>query len=108
MNNLIFDASDNEYSREAIILGKNSEKIISIKVVCKANYFLKIDEQLDGATISGRISGIGSYVDLAEFPIDLSEFDGETKTFQIKIKSENPVANFTKLPIELKVSFNGN
>lgn len=104
----IFDHDNKDYSRVPIILGKESWRTITIRIKCKAHYFLSIAAQPAGATITGRLLDTGNYVDLAANPIDLSPFDGEMKSFEIKIESGNPSANFTKLPVELRVSFNGN
>lgn len=107
MSKLIFDSNNNEYSRDSIILSKNAEKVINIKIKCLLHYFLKIDAQPSGAFISGRIAGSGSYIDLAD-GIDLSAFNGQTKSFEIKIQTFSPAARYSKLPVQLRISFNGN
>lgn len=58
-------------------------------------------------TVRGRISGIGSYVNLATTPIDLSGLGPGDVDVQIKVQANSPIVGLERVPIFTGVATTG-
>ena len=65
--------------------------IFVIKVACLIGTSLSSDANIN-AKVLARLNGTADpFVDLAVIPIDLSPYDGETKSFDVKVEALNVV-----------------
>lgn len=105
--NSVFDTSDNPLTHVAINLSENGVRTFAVRVPCIAGMFLTADVPGDApATISARITGSGDpFVDIAETPLTLTEFDGETVEIDIRVEAGD-VAGRARAALPVRVTYN--
>lgn len=57
--------------------------------------------------VEARVSGIGSYVNIASSPIDLSVLSAGTTDFQIKVTAVSPIDAVERVPVYVAPSVAG-
>lgn len=60
--------------------------VFTLKVPCKAGQVLKADPN-PNVSIFGRVSGVGSYVNLNTAPIDLTPYAGTNQAFDLFVRT---------------------
>lgn len=58
-------------------------------------------------TVLGRVSGVGSYVNLATSPIDLSSLGPGDVDFQVKVQVNAPIVGLERVPIFIGTETSG-
>ncbi len=81
---MIFDLNDNPLSSGQISETLGTSQTITIRVECRANYFLRAQTIAD-FTIEGRKVGDSTWIDLETTGIALTPFAGTKQNFEIRL-----------------------
>lgn len=81
----------------------DSEVVLSIKIDCTTNYKLTA-EIVSGIDIYAKFQGDVSFTDIVSGELDLTDFDGEEKTVEIKIAAGTfPIPTFEVIKINVQL-----
>jgi hypothetical protein len=105
--NSVLDANGNPLTHVADSLSENEVWTFTVSVPCVAGMVLVADVPEDApATVLARVTGSGdAFVDLAANPITLTEFDGETVDFDIRVEVGD-VPGLARVSLPVRVTFN--
>lgn len=87
---MIRDTDGNALLSAYFPLESEDVQIFQIQVDCRDGEELRAG--VSDVTIEARVSGIGSYANITDSPLDLSAYDGETKTFDIRLTAPEVTA----------------
>lgn len=84
---MIFDENDLETFSAALRVAPGGQKEFTLKIECRAGYFLSATDAPAGVTIEAKPEQSAPFTDIAAAPLDLSPFDGTTRRFYFRVSA---------------------
>ncbi|MBA3242647.1 MAG: hypothetical protein H0T60_15585 [Acidobacteria bacterium] len=105
MSDAITDTNDQPLLYVNLRLGEGADSVVIIgRVPCRAGRFLATDSDTRAQVLARRTGSGNAFVDIADAPIDLTEFDGETVEFDFKV-SAGEVTGLERVALPVRVTY---
>lgn len=106
MSDAITDTSGQPLLYVNLRLDENTDSVVIVaRVPCLAGKFLASAVDARAAVLARRTGSGDAFVDLADAPISLTEFDGEAVEFDFKVHAGN-VTGLQRVALAVRVTFN--
>lgn len=88
---MIFDLNDNPITSADLSVAAAAAQIFTLKIECRAGYFLRSDTAVDLA-VEARREGDTAWTNIETGEIDLSAWNGTRQIFEIRLTAANLTA----------------
>ncbi len=101
----ITDTDGNPLTHVALVQQPETvSAVIVVRVACAAGQYLAVSAEPTARVLARRTGSGNAFVDLADEPISLTEFDGLEVTFDLKV-STSATASRTRVALPVKVTY---
>lgn len=101
MADLLYDLEGYQLTNREILVEPGEDYDFKIQGDCRTGKFLRASVATN-FSVFGRFEGIGSFINLMTTGLDLSAYDGQVKTFDIKVEADD--INFSLENTRLKIT----